>query len=90
MAASFNAVTVTTTATLILSPSNGRRGFLIKNNGSNIAYIGFTSSVLSTTGIPIMPQDSFTITGEHAVWKGAVYGITSAATTDCRYWDWTV
>lgn len=89
MAASYNAVTVTTAATSILAPSNGRRGFIIKNNGSNIVYIGFDSNVLSTTGMQIMPQDSFTLTGEHGVWKGAVYGITSASTSDVRYWDWT-
>lgn len=89
MSASYNAVTVTTAATQILTASSGRRGFVITNNGSNIIYIGFDSSVLSTTGIQIMPQDKFEQSNEHAVFKGAIWGITASSSSDVRYWDWT-
>jgi len=89
MSASYNAVSTSTTAVNILAPNNGRRGLLIKNNGGVIVYIGFDNAVTSSTGLPLLPQDSFTLTGEHGVWKGAVWGITASGSTDCRYWDWT-
>ena len=40
MAAMYGAVSVTTTATLILVSDPARRGFLISNNGGQIVYIG--------------------------------------------------
>lgn len=89
MAAAYNAVTVTSTATTILNANNGRRGFIISNNSGTIIYIGFDSNVLATTGIQILPQDKWESSGEHAVYKGSVWGITASSTADVRYWDWT-
>lgn len=89
MSASYNAVTVTTTATKILDATPGRRGFVIANNVSNILYLGLDSSVTSSNGIQLMPQDKWDSAGEHSVFKGAIYGITSTSTMDARYWDWT-
>lgn len=89
MSASFNAVTVASTPTNILTSSPGRRGFLIKNNGGAIVYLGFDAGVTTLTGLPLVPQDSFTLTGEHNTFKGSVWGVTSSGTVDCRYWDWT-
>lgn len=89
MAVSYNAVSVTSAVTNILPANNGRRGFLISNNGSVIIYIAFDSSVTSSTGIQILPQDRFTLTGDDATWKGAIWGITASGSSDIRYWDWT-
>ena len=89
MSASYGAVSVTTTATLILASTPGRRGFLIGNNGSNIIYIGFDSAVTATTGMQLMPQDRFDQSGEQSVFKGAIWGITSAGASDTRSWQWT-
>lgn len=89
MSATYNAVTISSTATNILPADNNRRGFMITNNGGNIVYIGFDSSVTSSNGIQILPQDKFDLTGEHNVYKGAVWGITASSTSDVRYWEWT-
>lgn len=89
MSASYGATSVTTSATNILAANNGRRGFVIANNGSNIVYIGFDSGVLSSNGIQIMPQDKFELSGEHSTFKGSVWGITSSGAADVRWWDYT-
>lgn len=89
MAAIYGGVTITTAATNILPSDPARRGFLLANNGSNIVYIGLDASVTASNGIQIMPQDKFDLTGEHSVFKGAVWGITSSGTSDVRYWEWT-
>lgn len=85
--ASYNTVTVQTSATQILPANNGRRGFVIYNNGGNIMYIGFDSSVATTTGLPILPQASYDLNGDRC-WRGAVYGIAVTSSDDVRYWEW--
>lgn len=89
MSASYNAVTVTTTATKIMDSTPGRRGFVIANNGSNIVYLGFDSSVTSSNGVQLMPQDKWESTGSQSVFKGSIWGITAANSSDVRYWNWT-
>lgn len=85
--ASYNTVTVQTSATQILAANNGRRGFVIYNNGNNLMYLGFDSSVATTTGLPILPQSSFELNGDRC-WRGAVYGIAVTSSDDVRYWEW--
>lgn len=90
MSASYGNVTITTTATSIVAPSvAGRRGFVLTNNGSVVLYLGFDSSVSTTNGIQILPQDKFEMEGDDAVFKGPVYGITGSSTADVRYWNWS-
>lgn len=87
MAATSTNVTVATSATLILASNNARRGFVIYNNGNNLMYIGFTSGVTSTNGIPIQPQANLELNGDRC-WRGAVFGIAVSSSDDVRYWEW--
>mgnify|MGYP001591426167 CR=1 FL=1 len=89
MASSYNTVTVDTTADEIIPFNAQRSGLVIKNNGSVIVYIVFDASVTTSNGIPIVPQDSFTLMGT-TIFKTAVYGITSSASADVRWFDWAI
>lgn len=88
MAVNYNAVTVTTAATLILASKPGRRMFAIKNNGGEVVYLGPDVNVTTLTGIPILPQDSFTQNGSR-MYMGSWYGITVSNTSDVRYMDYS-
>jgi len=84
----YNAITVQSSgSTLIIAANNERRGFVIKNNGGVIIYIGFDANVSTSTGLVILPQDSMTVNGDR-VWRGAIYGIAASSTADVRYWEW--
>lgn len=89
MAYSYGAVTVATTATQVLPPNGGRRGFVIRNNGGVVVYLGFDSSVTTATGMPVMPQDTYPFTGEQSAFKGAIWGVAASSTADVRFWDYT-
>lgn len=88
MSSSYNTVPVQTSATVILAPNNGRRGFVIKNQGSNNLYIGMDANVSSSNGFLLFPQDSWDLNGSRC-WRGAVYGIAVTSSNDVRYWEWT-
>ena len=72
-------VSVTTAATLIKASNSSRKSILIFNNGSAILYVGITG-VTASTGYEVL--------ADHAIYlvvTDAVYGITSAGTSDVRY-----
>lgn len=79
------AVSVGDAATEILSHNPNRRSFVIYNNGSSIVYIGFTSSVNTSTGLPLLPTVYMKVIG-----KGeSVYGIVVTGTCEVRAWETT-
>lgn len=84
----YNAVSVGSTATLIMSANNERKGCLIFNNGANTIYLGMASNVTSTTGLPLAANATFSNSDLHALWRGAIYGITASSTSDTRFWEW--
>lgn len=91
MASTYGAVTVGTSATLIL-PANGyRKGCEIRNNFSNVTfYIGMDENVTASNGLPIVPGESFNTSGERTGWRGNIYGVVASGSADCRYWEWQV
>lgn len=88
MAQNYSNVTIGSTATLILASNPGRRMFVIYNNGTNAIYLGPDANVTTTSGIPILPQTSFTQNGSR-MWMGGWYAITSTSTSDVRYMDYS-
>ena len=74
----FGAKTITTSATLIVSPASGRRNLSIANNGINDVFIGPDDTVITSNGLPLFGGSTrdrdFTVEG----YKGAVYGIVSS------------
>lgn len=90
MADSYGAASVVSTAggTAILAALTQRRKVIIRNNGTAIVYIGFDDSVTSSTGFPIMPQDSLELSGEFMSRKPAIHAIAASGTQDVRYLSW--
>lgn len=75
------AVTVGTTAVHLgtgSTPVSGRKRLLVCNNSSAVVYLG-SSSVTTTNGFPLQPNDWLAIDGEVAV-----YGIAAAAGNNVR------
>lgn len=77
---SVGSITVDNTADLIAAENDDRNQLDLYNNGANTVYIGFVSTVLSTNGFPIPAGASFSFNN----YNGAVYGITSAGSSDIR------
>jgi len=80
--------TATTTATLIV-PSNAKRvSIIMENEGASDVYIGKDNTVTAANGVKMVVEGTFTEDGAGTpVYKGDIYGITSAGTADVRYWE---
>lgn len=90
MANTQNAVTVQSSgATLVLAANTWRRGFNVYNNSAVTIYLGFDSTVTSSTGTPVLPNASFTSDGMNP-WKTDVYARAASSTADVRYLEWTM
>lgn len=83
---SASAVTVSTTATLIVDPGDlatvGRDGTTyIHNIGTNDVFVGTDEDVTTSTGMPIAPGEKVGFRGRSG---GSIYGIVAAATEPVR------
>jgi len=83
---SHGAVSVEDTATQIRPANASRKEFLIYNNGATILYIGSSNTVTTVNaGVILVPQRG----ASGRIYKGALWGIVSAGSTDTRYWEVT-
>jgi len=73
-------ITVTTSATSILSVNTSQKSRVLKNTGTETVFIGSDNSVTDATGFPIEPSEELEI-GD---FNGTIYGIvtTTSATID--------
>ena len=84
---SYNAVSVTSTATEILPADTTRKGLIIKNvDSTNTIHLGMDTSVTSSNGMPLGPGGTFQMSHKNEMFTGSIYGI--GATTDVRFWSW--
>lgn len=81
--ADHDAVTVTTTATLVVAANNGRIAITIWNFGSATIYWGKDASVTTANGVPIPANGSV----EERDYLGPVYAIAASGTVNTRYWE---
>lgn len=88
MANTYNSVTVTSAATVIVAAETWRSGLTLYNNGSVTVYIGTDSSVTSSTGMPLAAAGAYDFNGFMS-YRGPIYGITASSTADVRYLSWT-
>ena len=65
-------VTVTGTATQIVTAYSSRSGIVLINTGATTVYVGENASVTTSTGYPLLASTSVSFST-----TGAVYGITS-------------
>lgn len=83
----FGALSVTDSATLIFSGSAARGGYIIHNASAVTIYIGGTSSVTTSNGIPLAATEKILADGP-AAYNGSLYGIVASGTADLRYLEW--
>ena len=76
----WGAVSVDSTATVILASRASRTGLIIQNNSVKDVYIGADNTVTTVNGIKLEPGDIY----ENQDWIGAIYGIVAAGTADIR------
>lgn len=88
MANNYNSATITTSATRIVSLKNTRRGTLIFNNSSQTVYLGMDNLVTTSNGLPLVSNATFMSSGYLDIWRGDVWAIVAATTSDVRFWDW--
>jgi len=75
----YNAVSITSAVTSILSSHSTRTGFIIVNAGAQTVYLG-GNAVTTASGIPLEIGASYS----NQDWTGAFYGRVAAGTCDVR------
>lgn len=87
----YNAVTVTTTATLIVAANAARKDLNIVNfSNSTIVYIGPDELITTANTVPLYQNQGWGFKKEISEhWKGPVYGIVASGTASVRYWEVT-
>ena len=83
----YNAVTIQSTATQVLSGNAERKGAIFSNNGTQTLFLGMDSSVTTSNGLPLVANGTLTMDDFGGVWKGQVWGIVASSTADLRYWE---
>ena len=82
MASTYNQVAMSDTAASIIASNTSRRKLILTNTGSDIVFIGNSSSVVDTAnnangGYPIIADETFYLND----YDGVVYGICASGLT---------
>lgn len=87
----YGAVTVTTTATLIVEFNCNRKEVIITNNNDEdvTVYIGMDENVTVDTGTPFYANQTRGHARGFGTYLGPIYGIVASGTCDVRYWETT-
>ena len=81
-----SAVSVSTTATKIVSANNRRVDLVISNEGSATIYLGFDDTVTTSNGVSLYQSEKTTWSGKD-IYRGDIYGIVASGTQEARYWE---
>lgn len=86
---SYAAVTIQTSATLIVSANSQRLSLVMTNEGGTV-YYGPDSSIGTRNSPHIVTNGTFgEDSGGHSVYKGDWYGACAAGTSTVYYWERT-
>ena len=86
----YGAVTVTTTATLIIADNTARTEVVLTNTSDDtVVYIGQDSSVTVNNGTPFYENQTRGHTRGFCSYLGPIWGIVSSGSADIRYWETT-
>lgn len=83
----YAAVTITTSATLIVAANTKRRNLTIVSNSSSTAHIGPDDSITTSNAIPLYGRSTRDQDRIPEGWQGPVYGIVGSGTVEVRYWE---
>jgi hypothetical protein len=81
-----SAVSVASTATLVLSSNRSKAGWILANAGSATVYLG-GSGVTTATGVPLEPSEKLTSDGG-TEYEGDLYAICASGTVNVRVLEW--
>jgi len=85
----YGAVSITSTATLIVAANCDRKEIIITNNSEDVVvYIGQDENVTVDNGTPFYENQSRGHARGFGAYLGPIYGICSG-TADVRYWETT-
>jgi hypothetical protein len=84
----YGAVSVASTATLIVASNPLRKGCLIVNNGAATIYLGMDANVTTVNGLPIASNGVFNNSGLNDAYRGDIWGIIASSTADVRFWEY--
>lgn len=85
--ATYNVVSVTTSATVILAANSSRNLWAVTHEDTLPVYIGFSSSVTSGdsgTGFPIVANQIY---GDD-IYTGGIWAIVASGTANLKYWEY--
>jgi hypothetical protein len=86
----FNTVTITTSATKIVSANPNRQSLLLSNTSAGTVYLGADNTVTKDNGIPLLQNVLFVENDcGSRMYLGDVWGIVTAETSNLRYWERT-
>ena len=77
---SYSQATITTTVGLVLAANADRRYFSVFNNGGVAVYVGFDTSVTTSTGFVIPIGGAI----GYSFYYGSIFGIVSTGSCDLR------
>lgn len=81
-------ITVSDTATKIVSANASRIGVIVQNLGSTTVYLGKDNSITAGEEPFLLQYGSLEEDNSGGrMWKGDIYGITTTGTTDVVYWE---
>jgi len=87
---SFNTITVTTSATLIVAANTQRRNLTVVNSSETaIVFIGPDSTITTSNAIPLYETQTQNQDRVPEGYQGDVYGIVASGTADVRFWEVT-
>lgn len=80
----YGTVSVGVTVATVSDGVSRRKSILIQNcHASNKVYVGPSSSVATSTGLRLGPNDSVEVSDV----QGPIYAIADGASTDVRFWE---
>jgi len=85
---SYGSVTITTSATKIVSANTKRKSLeLINTSEAKIVYYGPDNSITSSNALPLYETQTRNRDKIPEGYLGDVWGITASGTADLRYWE---
>lgn len=82
------AVTVGTTATLVIPANVRRTSFYLLNNGAESMFVGETASATTVAaGFPLAASSQVSEDEGNNVYKGDVFAIVAVGTEEARFWE---
>ena len=84
----FNTVTITTSATKIVTANPNRQSLILANTGTGTVYLGPDNTVTTANGTPLLQDGTLTEDdGGSRMFMGDVWGVVATGTSDLRYWE---